>query len=169
MDDLLHRAQRGDSMALAELVRTHYASVFRFCVRRIGAEAAQDAAQETFVTMQKRLRSFGGKSRFEVWLLGIAHNQCRSLARSSRKDPAPLEDWMAATASPENEIVNREALADALRSLSQDHRDVVILHEIEGLRYAEIAEIVGAPEGTVKSRLHHAFQKLRQAMEVPSR
>jgi RNA polymerase sigma-70 factor, ECF subfamily len=163
MDGRIEAAQRGDREALASLVREHYALVFRFCARRLGDEAGADAAQETFVTMQRRLRHFGGRSSFETWLLGIAHNECRAKARSSRLDPLPLEAWVE-VAAPTDRADDREALRQALAALSVDHREVVVLHELDGLRYAEIAEILGIPEGTVKSRLHHAFLNLRAAL-----
>jgi RNA polymerase sigma-70 factor (ECF subfamily) len=71
------------------------------------------------------------------------------------------------TANPEGAIVDRQALKDALSTLSEDHREVVLLHEVEGLTYQEAAEVLGVPEGTVKSRLHHAFLNLRRALLGP--
>ena len=160
MDSRTEAAKRGDREALASLVREHYARVFRFCARRLGDDAGADAAQETFVTMQRRIRHFGGRSTFETWLLGIGHNECRKIARARRLDPMPMETWIEPEA-PKDGAEDRESLRLALASLSTDHREVVVLHEIEGLKYAEIAEVLGIPEGTVKSRLHHAFAHLR--------
>lgn len=155
-----------DAMSIERLVRDYYASVFRFCARRIGEEAAQDAAQETFVTAHKSLKRFEGRSSELTWLLGIAHNHCRNLARKRKIEPCGLECWVE-VASPgdiESQVVDRQALIEALARLTPEQRDALILHEIEGLRYAEAAEILGVPEGTVKSRLHYAFIELRKTL-----
>jgi RNA polymerase sigma-70 factor (ECF subfamily) len=115
--------------------------------------------------MQKSIRRFRGDSTLRAWLLGIANNQCMSLARKNRRESAPLEEWLEVKGNdPTNSIVDREELRKALLKLSQEHRDVVLMHEIEGLKYAEIAGVLGIPEGTVKSRLHHAFRSLRQSL-----
>ncbi|MBS1721495.1 MAG: RNA polymerase sigma factor [Armatimonadetes bacterium] len=163
MDGRIEQAKRGDRDALESLVREHYARVFSFCARRLGDDLAQDAAQETFVTMQRSLKRFEAKSSFETWLLGIAHNQCRNLARKKRSAPLPLEPWIEGSyVAAEDSAIDREALRCAMQKLSEEHREVVLLHEVEGLRYAEIAEILSVPEGTVKSRLFHAFSHLRR-------
>ena len=78
-------------------------------------------------------------------------------------------DWLEELAgdNPENSIINRHALRNALRSLSEEHREVVLLHEVDGLTYDEAAAVLGVPSGTVKSRLHHAFLALRKSMLSP--
>lgn len=164
MDGRIEEARRGNRDALGSLVREHYARVYRFCARRIGDDLGQDAAQETFVTMQRSLKRYQERSSFETWLLGIAHNHCRNLARKRRLDPLPLDAWFEATAGPDTSAIDREILRCALSRLSEEHREVVLLHEVEGLRYAEIGEVLGVPEGTVKSRLHHAFLNLRKQL-----
>jgi RNA polymerase sigma-70 factor, ECF subfamily len=155
---------------MAEIVREHYPAVYRFCARRIGPDLAEDAAQETFLTAQKSLKRFDGRSSFSTWLFGIAHNHCRALSRK-RKAETPLEDiWLGetmATSGQESQVIDREALRVALAKLSPEHREVVLLHEIEGLSYGEAAEVLGVPAGTVKSRLHHAFLNLRRALGSP--
>lgn len=166
MDPLIERAQQGDPAALASLVREHYPSVFRFCARRLGPDLGQDAAQETFVTMHKSLKKFQGTSSLSTWLLGIAHNHVRSLSRKRSLQPAPIDAWLDVPASGPDEtgLIQREQLRQALSALSEDHRQVVLMHEIEGLKYAEIAEVLAIPEGTVKSRLFHAFRSLRTSL-----
>ncbi len=167
MEANVEQAKRGDRDALAALVTEHYASVFRFCAHRLGEELAKDAAQETFVTMQRAIRRYQGRSSFSTWLLGIAHNQCRNLARKRRLDPTSIDVWFSSnepSADPTEPVIGRECLRQALARLSPEHREAVLLHEIEGMRYAEIAELLGVPEGTVKSRLHNAFLLMRQTL-----
>ena len=150
---------------IGQIARDHYETVYRFCARRIGVDAASDAAQETFLTAQKVLSKFAGRSDLKTWLLGIAHNECRRLARKRRLAPEPLPLSEPDNGiSEENTIVDREVLRAAFAKLSPEHRHVVLLREVEGLSYEEAGKILGIPEGTVKSRLHHAFIQLRKSM-----
>lgn len=180
MDSELERARAGDREAMAKIVDIHYDAVYRFCARRVGPDLAEDAAQETFLTAHKRIKGFRGDSRLETWLFGIAHNHCRNLARKRKMEMA-FGDWrfvigdseQGSVPNPnhkslitnhEERLIDREALRVALKGLSAEHREVVLLHEVEGLTYQEAAGVIGVPEGTVKSRLHHAFLNLRIAL-----
>lgn len=164
MDDLIERAAQGERDSLSELVRQNYPVVYRFCVRRLGPELGQDAAQETFVTMQKSLKGYKGQGSFSTWLLGIAHNNVRNFSRRRKAEPLPLAEWIEDGDSPEPGLIQRDLLRKALSRLSEDHRQAVLMHEIEGLSYQEIAAILQVPEGTIKSRLHHAFRSLRASL-----
>lgn len=163
------------ALDIAEVAKQHYTLVYRFCVRRIGVEAAQDAAQETFFTAQRVMRNFRGESSLRTWLLGIAHNECRRIGRSRRIEAPCIElredfgsrmsDIESGQTSIENTIVDRQTLSEALNRLSPEHREVVLLHEVEGLSYDEAAAVIGVPAGTVKSRLHFAFLNLRKSLQ----
>ncbi len=164
MDPLVERAKRGDREATAELVRRSYDAVYRFCARRVGTESAKDVAQETFLTACRSLRRYAGRSSFEVWLFGIAHNLCRK-AKRSPTPVSPTDAWRCEPTTEESWL-DRRALVEALGSLSGEHLEVVLLHEVEGLTYEEAAQVLGVPAGTVKSRLHHAFAKLRASLQA---
>ena len=148
---------------IAELAREHYACVFRFCARRVGVDAAEDAAQETFITAQKVMKAYRGDSPLKTWLLGIANNECRRLSRKRKLEPMQLE-MDAPVASPETSLVERQALKQAMDKLSSEHREAILLIEIDGLTYDEAAAILQIPAGTVKSRVHHAFVQLRKSL-----
>lgn len=154
-------ARPSAKLDIAQLARQHYDQVFRFCSVRVGYHLAGDAAQETFLTAQRSLSKFRGESKPLTWLIGIALNECRRIQRS-RKDAEPLLEFGEPT--PETQMVNREALRVAIAKLSPEHREVVLLHEIDGFTYEEIASIVDVPVGTVKSRLYHAFLNLRSTL-----
>ncbi len=164
MDADVTQAQYGNREAMARLVDVHYDAVYRFCARRIGPDSAADAAQETFLTAQNTIKRYRGEAAFRTWLLGIAHNHCR---HASRKRRVESWDWTMENESahnPEGSLVDRQALRTAMQALSPEHREVVLLHEVEGLTYEEAAQVLGIPVGTVKSRLHHAFQGLRRTL-----
>lgn len=166
MDERIDRAKHGEKAALHSLVIEHYPRVYRFCARRLGDDLGQDSAQETFITMQKQIKRYEAKSSFETWLLGIAHNQCRNLARKRRRDPISLDYALeVGGADHSGQVADNQVLRSALAQLSDEHREVVLMHEIEGMTYLEISQVVGVPEGTVKSRLYHAFKNLREGME----
>lgn len=151
---------------IAEIAKQHYTLVYRFCARRVGVDAAQDAAQETFLTAQRVMKNFRGESTLRTWLLGIAHNECRRVSRNRSLHAPAIELVDAPDNAPfEQMVVDRHALSEALNKLSPEHREVVLLHEVEGLSYDEAAEIIGVPAGTVKSRLHHAFLNLRKSLQ----
>lgn len=171
LDATVERAARGERDALSKLVADNYAPVFRFCARRVGPELAKDAAQETFVTVQGKLRGFDERSSFLTWVLGIAHNHCRNLARKRKFEIAFTDIWAAPSEPEEPGLIDRETLRAAILALSREHREAVVMHEIEGLSYDEIAAILKVPSGTVKSRLHHAFLILRKRLspeQVPA-
>ena len=163
MDADLQLARKGDRDAMARLVDQNYDAVYRFLARRVGAELAQDLAQETFLSAQKTIATFEGRSTITTWLFGIAHNHVRNSVRKRKVEPV---DWIMnePTENPESTLINRETLRKALKTLSEEHREVVLLHEIDGLTYEEAATVIGVPVGTVKSRLHHAFLALRRAL-----
>ncbi len=155
------------TLDMEEIASLHYETVYRFCVQRVGEDVGADAAQETFLTAQKVAHKFRGDSAIRTWLLGVANNECRRLARIRNVQPLMLDPEydVASNIAVESEVVNREALRHALAKLSDEHREVVLMHEIDDLTYTEIAQVLGIPEGTVKSRLHHAFLSLKRNLD----
>ncbi|MBV6458186.1 MAG: ECF RNA polymerase sigma factor SigL [Fimbriimonadaceae bacterium] len=144
-------------------VREHYADVFRFCARRIGDDRAEDATQESFVIAHQTLARYDEATSPRTWLFGIANNVCRNLARRYRREFL-VPDLVLMEQAAEPVAFDVAMLKQALGRLSDEHREVIVLHEVEGLRYGEIAAVLGVPEGTVKSRLHHAILKMREQL-----
>jgi RNA polymerase sigma-70 factor (ECF subfamily) len=160
---MTNRSTEGE---MASIARQHYDAVFRFCARRVGIDRAADVSQDTFLTAQKVFHKFRGESNLTTWLFGIANNECRRISRKQRCEPVLLQIDPEGPADDgaESAIVDRHALQQALSKLSAEHREIVILHEIEGLTYEEAAAVLSVPVGTVKSRLHHAFLQLRRSL-----
>ena len=161
---------RSSAIDMESIAREHYDAVFRFCARRVGSDKAADISQETFLTAQKALHKFRGDSTLSTRLFGIANNECRRYFRYTKVEPLLMEEGSPVlhSESAETGIIDRHSLNTALTRLSSEHREVVILHEIEGFTYDEVAEILKIPAGTVKSRLHHAFLLLRKSLLIPS-
>ncbi len=179
---LVGRARGGDEAAFEELVRRHEGEVFRLCRRLLGnREDALDAAQDTFVRVFRALPRFRGEASFRTWVYGIALNVCRNAlasaprraaARSVPLDADPVEGGAPVSlddgrASPERVAYGRQlgrALEEALAALSPDHREVIVLREVEGLEYEEMAAVLGCRPGTVKSRLARARAALLERL-----
>lgn len=116
----------------------------------------------------RSLPGYRGRGSFAAWLHGIAVNLWRDARRRPAVPTVPLDEWAAGGADPADlaqQAAWGTAVQAALGSLDADHRLVVLLHEVAGFRYREIARLLGCPLGTVKSRLHYALAHLRVALE----
>lgn len=169
---LIRRCQRGDTLAIEALIRRYQNYVFRLCFLVMRNEQdAEDMTQETFVRACRALPRFEIRegTSFEAWLYRIAVNCCRS--RMRRKwyqvlpwpDPAP-QIVAEPEAQPDRMVEKgewRDEIVDAIHSLGEKHRLVVILRYYAGLSNEEIAQTLRIPSGTVRSRLHTARQRLK--------
>jgi RNA polymerase sigma-70 factor (ECF subfamily) len=166
---LVEAASRGDREAFNELVRRHQAAMVALTRGLAGRFAdADDLAQEVFVRAWRSLKTFRGDSSFRTWLHRVAINVVRSsqakqsrsarLVRPASEDdpepPSPAE-------SVERTLTRRDAIERALGSLPDELREAVVLRDVQGLDYKEIAGMLDVPIGTVESRIFRARQRLR--------
>lgn len=183
-DDLaLVRAVRnGDATAYRGLVERYQTRVYHLVYGMVrNQEDARDLTQDAFVKAYRNLHAFREDSRFYTWLYRIATNLTIDFVRRRSKAPLPgaEEDVAVRDAdgglsdahhadSPRRAYERKElhaAILDAMEQLPEDQRQVILLREIEGLSYKEIAEITGTPEGTVMSRLFYARRKLQAVLQ----
>ena len=173
--ELIAASLTGDTAAFGRLVERHQDRLFNSLLRFTGsADDAQDIAQEAFVQAFTKLDRFRSDSAFFTWLYRIAMNRAISASRKRRErvsldgmnesgagaDPACHTPPEAPTIAAERvEMVHR-----ALATLAEEHREVLVLREFDGLDYQEIAAIVAVPVGTVRSRLFRARSQLREAL-----
>jgi len=172
---LVDEARAGNIEAFETLVRHYQTRMVNFAlaiVRDVGE--AEDVAQETFLRAYRSLARFRGESSFKTWLYTIATNTARStLDRRSRRERVSrqsLDDERLGLAADqvadglsdaESTLIRRQAIDQALAMLSDELRVAVVLRDVEGLDYKEIARVTGAPVGTVESRIFRARQRLR--------
>ena len=162
------RARAGDVAAFGALVRRHQERVFRFLHRMLDArEEAMELSQDVFVKAWQALPGWRPEAAFSTWLLQIARNAALDqLRRRQVVRFAPLEEGMEVAAEapgPEARYASRQRqvqLERALRRLAAEHREILLLREVEGLAYGELASVLGIAEGTVKSRLARARSAL---------
>jgi RNA polymerase sigma-70 factor (ECF subfamily) len=171
---LLARLRAGDEQAFETLVTTYQHRVFGVALRMLGRRAeAEEIAQETFLRAHRALGEFRGEARLGTWLYGIASRLCLNrLASSARRheqgDEAAMLRHAAERADAGAALEQRElaaALHDAITALPDERRIVVVLRDLEGLEYDEIAQVLGVPLNTVRSRLHRARLDLQAKLE----
>jgi len=181
--ELVARWRSGDVAAFEALVRRHEQRVFRLLVRMLGSRSeAEDVAQETFLNLHRHGQRFRADARFSTFVYRVAANAAlnrrRSLGRSQARErslaasepggiAAPL-----APVDPEREAAGaqvRSRVQEALLTLSPALRLPLVLYDIEGLGYVEIAQVLELAEGTVKSRIHRARQALRPLLGALAR
>jgi RNA polymerase sigma-70 factor (ECF subfamily) len=184
VEDLVERAKAGERVAFARLVDEYQDKIHGYVYRMLGdAEEAEDVAQETFLRAFQSLPSFRGAASFHTWLYRIASNLSIDVARRNRrqKDGAfSLDEPMESSdgdydreiadegAGPEQLTARREVqelVRRAIGDLPEKLRTVVVLYELQGESYEDIAEILGCPLGTVKSRLFNARAELKDKLE----
>lgn len=179
---LIHDAQNGDLDALNRLVLAYQDSLYNTALRILGDEdQAADATQEAFISAFRHITSFRGGS-FKAWLLRTVTNACYDeLRRKQRRPTTPLEPatdddeeiesprWLADTSmTPEQKSEADElehAIQHCLNALPTDFRTVVVLADIQGMDYSEIADSTRTPLGTIKSRLARARLRLRECLQ----
>ena len=177
--ELLARWRSGDDAAFEQLVRRHQKKVFRLLLRMMGnREEAEDVAQETFLSLHRHGRRFRGEARFSTFVYRVASNAALNRRRTLGRNRARLkklavrqaggDDLPVAPRNPEDAASGADLSAhvrEALDTLKPSLRLPVVLYDMEGLAYREIAEVLGVAEGTVKSRIHRARQALRAELE----
>jgi RNA polymerase sigma-70 factor (ECF subfamily) len=170
---LVERLRAGDPRAFEELVIAYQHRVFGVALRMLGSRAeAEEIAQEVFLRAHRALADFRGDARLGTWLYAIASRLCLNrLASADRRvargDAALAEVPAAAPdAADAAEHAQRDAaLRAAIAELPEERRIVLVLRDIEGLTYDEIAEALALEPGTVRSRLHRARMKLKDKLE----
>ena len=170
-EDLLQGFLRGDGAAFDELVRRHEDAVFAVATRLMGQRAdALDAVQETFVAVFRRAHSFRGESAFSTWLHRIAINTCKDLIRKRGRFPVEPGEQIEGSdpADVSSQVTAHVDLAAALARLPEDQRVALVMFELGGIPYEEIARETNTQVGTVKSRISRGRQALARAMEQPT-
>lgn len=176
---LIAETLNGRTASFGELVRRYQDRLFNAALRVLDHEDdARDVVQDAFVSAYQSLRSFKGDSEFYTWLYRIAFNTAISLRRK-RRALVSLESGRAGEAAHEPEdrsegtrpgaalerTEEEAALQAALNRLSPEHRAILVLKDLDGMKYEEIAEVLGVPIGTVRSRIHRARLELRGLLE----
>jgi RNA polymerase sigma-70 factor (ECF subfamily) len=182
--ELVRRCQKGDDAAFGELVSRYQRKVFTIALGMVkNPEDAMDIAQESFIKVHRYIGNFQGSSSFYTWLYRIIVNLCIDHLRRSHKHAAvdfdeKLMDRESLDGGPSvvssslgtnpSRNIGRKELAEQIRFAVEElppyHRAVIIMREIEGMSYAEMAKAMKVSKGTIMSRLHHARQKLQRAL-----
>ena len=174
-NEIIRSVLRGNVNDFEKLVTAYEKNVYNLALRMVGdPEDAADMTQETFIKAYRSLSSFRGDSKFSSWLYRIASNVCLDFLRSRSRHPqvslsSSDEDGRTAfelpdmSRNPEEQLMKKlsmEAVRRGLEQLPEQQRQILVLRELGGLSYAELARILGLEEGTVKSRIFRARKRL---------
>ena len=179
--ELVRRAKDGDQLAFEQLVTDNEKRIYNLCRRMVGdQEDAAELTQEAFLNAWRGLPGFQAESAFSTWLYRLASNVCLDFLRREKRrkslsltvvsldqeEAVELEspDQRYAPEGELERLEQRQAIRDGLARLSEEHRQVLVLRELSGLSYREIAQLLGVEEGTVKSRIARARGALRKVL-----
>jgi len=175
LDDsqLVRRATRGELSAFEQLVDRHRPVVIRVAARIVGSDEAEDVSQDAFLRAFHRLDGFRGDAPFRSWLLRITHNAALDHLGRRRAEPVDPETLDTSEPTPARapaehlEVRERiERLERKLHGLNAQHRVALVLRDVEGLTYEEIADITDTPLGSVKARLHRARREFIEMLRA---
>lgn len=174
-DALVHAAQRGDRSALDQLLRRHQPQLYAVCRRITGNDAdALDATQEALLALVRGLPRFDGRARFSTWAYRVATNASLDELRRRGRRAVPLADEAldarsahrsASEPDPADAVVRRHEIDAALDQVALDFRAAVVLRDLCQLDYAEIAEVLEVPPGTVRSRIARGRAQLAAILD----
>ncbi|HEX4871245.1 MAG TPA: RNA polymerase sigma factor RpoE [Nevskiaceae bacterium] len=179
-NQLVARAQAGDARAFELLVRRYQYKIIQLVGRLVGDADAPDVAQETFIKAYRALKGFKGESAFYTWLYRIGINTAKNhlVARHRRPSNQDIDvqdaelyghtEQMADVETPEAVLLSEEIkdkVAEAIARLPPDLRQAISLREFDGLSYEEIAEVMGCPIGTVRSRIFRAREAIDEVLK----
>jgi RNA polymerase sigma-70 factor (ECF subfamily) len=171
--DLVEAARRGDREAYADLIRPRADRLFAVAQRILrDVDRTEDAVQEALVIAWRDLPGLRDPDRFDAWLRRLLVRSCGAVAVRERRVGAPLRILPLDVAAPTDDylsVADRDQLDRGFRRLPPQQRVLLALRHFEGLDPSEIAEILGIPAGTVRSRLHHAHRAMRAALEADAR
>ena len=168
--ELVERAAHGDQDAFTTLATQNVDRCYALAYRILrDANGAQDATQQALLSAWRDLSTLRDADRFDAWLHRIVVNACYVESRSRRRWTARvrlLSEDLPSNRDEATAVAHRDVLERAFRLLTPEHRAVVVLHHYLGYPLTEIAETLGIPEGTARSRLHHAVRQLRVALDT---
>ena len=171
--DLVEAAQRGDQAAFVDLVRSHGDRLFAIAQRILrDVDRAEDALQDALVIAWRDLPSLRDPDRFDAWTHRLLTHVCIAHASRERRRTTNLRVIPLETVATRDDLLgvpDRDQLDRGFRRLTPEERAILVLHHYVGYAPSEIADMLGAPAGTVRSRLHHAHRAMRAALEAEAR
>ncbi len=171
--DLVEQAQAGDQSAFMDLVRSRGDQLFAIAQRILrDVDRAEDALQDTLVIAWRDLPSLRDPDRFDAWVHRVLTNVCIAQATRERRRAANLRVLPLEGPAGSDDlvgVVDRDQLDRGFRRLTPEERAILVLHHYVGYAPSEIAELLGSPPGTIRSRLHHAHRAMRAALDAEAR
>lgn len=174
-EELIKRSQRGDTDAFQKLAQSYKSRIYSLALRMLGNPTdAEDAAEESVIKLYYSMKKFRGQSSFSTWVYAVTRNTCLDMLRKNEKkrtdiDLEEVEYFITSHDGDPEEASERghkvAFLKKAINSLPEENRKTLILREMDGYSYEEIAELLNVSVGTVKSRISRAKERIRSEFE----
>jgi RNA polymerase sigma-70 factor (ECF subfamily) len=168
--ELIQLLRQGDRQAFADVYERHKSAIYRYCLRMLAdADAAEDATHDTSLKMYANTEQLHNVESFVSWLFRIAHNEVLMYMRYNKRNGTHNDETVWDETTPHEILVSTETtelVQKILQNLKSEYREVVLLREYEQLSYAQIAEITGDTESSVKSRLYKARKALTKRLKA---
>jgi len=175
-ESLIEKSRNGDNHAFGKLVGLWFKRIYNFSVKYFGDhDLAMEATQRTFITVHQKIGGLRDVKSFQYWLYKVAMNQCHEEDRRQKRrrwfsifQPDVVKNIEEVGFNPQVEFQQRELeeiLNHMLKTLPEDQKTVIIMKEYEGMKFREIADILGISENTAKSRLYYGLKNLRKEMD----
>ena len=174
-EELIRRSQRGDTDAFQKLAQSYKSRIFSLALRMLGNPTdAEDAAEESVIKLYYSMKKFRGQSSFSTWVYAVTRNTCLDIIRKNVKtrsdiDIEEVEYFVSSHEGDPHEATERGQkvafLKKTINSLPEENRKTLILREMDGYSYEEIAELLNISVGTVKSRISRAKERIRTEFE----
>lgn len=169
--DAVRKARLGDKDSFAEVYRQIANDLYKISLYTLGsAHDAQDVVSETFIEAYKGIKNLRDENSFKPWIMRILSIRCKRKIKQyiTKRDQLDIDDFLDLSedeTSLEESSSNRIALVHALQKLTPQERQIVVYTVIQGYTVRETAEFLGAPQGTISSKLHRTLKKMRKQME----
>ena len=165
-EQIVHRAKHGDLRAFHELIEAHGQYAFGVAYKLLGStQDAEDVVQETFLAALKSVGRFEGRSSFRTWLIQILARQA-ALYRRKRPSQMRLAGGQSIAGDASQSSDTQMDVSEAIGGLPDEHRQILVLRELEHMDYQQLATVLGIPKGTVESRLYRARQMLKAKLRA---
>jgi RNA polymerase sigma-70 factor (ECF subfamily) len=166
LPQIVEACQQSDHAAQSRLYEASHQNVYRLMVRMVGSQDAADVTQQVFLQVFRKIGQFSGRSRVGTWIYRVAVNEAlQHIRKAKRSRLRTLEhEPMDRSSDSHESFADKQLLEQALALIDPDLRSAFLLREVEGLSYAEIAEALEIPEGTVGSRLNRARRELKERL-----
>jgi RNA polymerase sigma-70 factor, ECF subfamily len=161
---IINKSTKGELTGFSDLYKNYARMIRSVLYKFVQPEEIDDLVQDAFIKIWNGLPRFKQNCKLKTWVYRVTYNMALDHVRKKKLKTADVDLQRISSGSEENEILKKDLVQKSLTQLSEEHRAVLVLHSMEGLSVEEVADVLDVPSGTVKSRLHHARNKMHDVL-----